>query len=108
MTDMEDHAIEVEQPRYPHKKLNGIEYLAGTRVYRVHTIRNHIPRLIKLFGRQIKCVYDAQPEENTQQQPQHNSSQKVTDNTESETDTETQSQRDTQQKQTKFYNRKRK
>ena len=96
MTDMEDHAIEVEQPRYPHKKLNGIEYLAGTRVYRVHTIRNHIPRLMKLFGRQIKCVYDAQPEENTQQQSQHNSSQTVTDNTESETDTETQSQRDTQ------------
>ena len=60
---VEDHAIVVGHPRYPPKNLDGIEYLAGTRFCRVHSIRHHIPRLIKLFGRQIKCIYDGQPEQ---------------------------------------------
>ena len=93
---VEDHAIVVGHPRYPPKNLDGIEYLAGTRFCRVHSIRHHIPRLIKLFGRQIKCIYDGQPEQNTRQPHQHSSSETLTDQSESKTETESQSQTETQ------------
>ena len=93
---VEDHAIVVGHPRYSRKNLDGIEYLTGTRVYRVHTIRQHIPRLIKLFGSQIKCIYDGQPEQNTRQPNEHSSSKTLTDQSESETETESQTQTETQ------------
>ena len=93
---VEDHAIVVGHPRYPRKNLDGIEYLTGAQVYRVHTIRQHIPRLIKLFGSQIKCIYDGQPEQNTRQPNEHSSSETLTDQSESETETESQTQTETQ------------
>ena len=55
---VEQHVTVAGQPRYPTKKLGDIEYLTGTRVYRVHSIIEHIPRLIPLFGTQIKCIYN--------------------------------------------------
>ena len=93
---VEDHAIVVGHPRYPRKNLDGIEYLTGKRVYRVHTIRHHISRLIKLVGRQIKCIYHGQPEQNTRQPNGHSSSETLTDQPESETETESQTQTETQ------------
>ena len=93
---VEDHAIVVGHPRYSRKNLDGIEYLTGTRVYRVHTIRHHIPRLIKLFGRQIKCIDHGQPEQNIRQPNEHSSSKTLTDQSESETETESQTQTETQ------------
>ena len=63
MTDfVKQYATVVGDPRYPIKTVQGIDYLTGTRIYRVHSITQHIPRLINLFGRQIKCIYTAQPE----------------------------------------------
>ena len=61
---VEQHATVAGKPRYPTKKLGEIEYLMGTRVYRVHSITEDIPRLIPLFGRRIKCIYDNQPQTN--------------------------------------------
>ena len=86
---VEHHATVVGKPRYPTKKLGEIEYLTGTRVYRVHSIVKHIPRLISLFGRQIKCVYNNQPDTTTncRRNPSYD------DNS---TDTETKSESDTQ------------
>ena len=51
-----------------------IEYLTETRVNRVHSIVQHIPRLISLFGRQIKCIYTNQPEttDNYRRNPTYN------------------------------------
>ena len=63
MTDfVKQHATVVGNPRYPIQTVHEIDFLTGTRVYRVHSISKHIPRLITLFGRQIKCIYTAQPE----------------------------------------------
>ena len=63
MTDFVKQYATVEgNPIYPTKTVQGIDYLIGTRIYRVHSIAKHIPRLINLFGRQIKCIYTAQPE----------------------------------------------
>ena len=36
--------------------------MTGTRIYRVHSLNKHIPRIINLFGQQIKCIYTSQPE----------------------------------------------
>ena len=85
---VEQHATVVGKPRYPRKKLGEIEYLTGTRVYRVHSIVQHIPRLISLFGRQIKCIYTNQPEitDNYRRNPTYN---------DDSTDTETESENDT-------------
>ena len=71
------------------KKLGEIEYRTGTKVYRVHSIVPHIPRLISLFGRQIKCIYDNQPDttDNYRRNLPYNGDS---------TDTETQSKNDTQ------------
>ena len=69
MTDfVKQHATVVGNPRYPTKTVHGIDYLTGTRIYRVHSITKHIPRLINLFGRQIKCIYTVQPEYQEQQE----------------------------------------
>ena len=85
----EQHATVVGRPRYPTKQLGEIKYLTGTRVYRVHSIVNHIPRLISLFGRQINCIYNNQPDttDNYRRNPSYN---------DDSTDTEIQSESDTQ------------
>ena len=96
------HATVVANPRYHTKKLAEIEYFTGTRVYRVHTIRNHIPCLLSLFGRQIKCIYTGQPEQqptperhdysntNSDKSDTENTSDEQSDTTyESENETET-------------------
>ena len=63
MTDyVKQYAIVVGPLRYPVKTAQGIDYMTGTRIYRVHSLNKHIPRLINLFRRQIKCVYTSQPE----------------------------------------------
>ena len=63
MTDLvKQFATVVANPQYPQKSLHGIHYMTGTRVYRVHSIQERIPRIIDLFGRKIKCVYTSQPE----------------------------------------------
>ena len=59
---VKQHATVIGNPRYPLKELEDIKYFTGTRVYRVIRITQHIPRLISLFGRQIKCIYDGQPD----------------------------------------------
>ena len=40
---VQQHATVIGNPRYPLKKLEDIEYLTGTRVYRVIRITQHIP-----------------------------------------------------------------
>ena len=55
-------ATVVGQPRYPTKTLGEIEHYTGTRIYRVHSRKELIPRQITLFGRQIRCMYTKQPE----------------------------------------------
>ena len=63
MTDyVKQFATVVERPRHPTKTLGETEYLTGTRVYRVHSRKEHLPRFITLFGRKIKPMYTAQPE----------------------------------------------
>ena len=63
MTDfVKQHTTVVGDPRYPVKTVQGIDYMTGTRINRVHSITEQIPRLINLFGRQINCIYTAQPE----------------------------------------------
>ena len=64
---VEQYATVVGNPRYPLKKLDNIEYLTVTRVYRVIRITQHIPHLISLFGRQITYIYNGQPDH----QPKH-------------------------------------
>ena len=59
---VQQHATIIGIPRYPLKKLEDIKYLTGTQVYRVIRITQHIPRLISLYGRQIKWIYDGQPD----------------------------------------------
>ena len=60
---VQQYAVVIGQPRYPTETINDIQYLTGTRIYRVHSRREHIPRIIKLFGRQIQCIYTKQPEQ---------------------------------------------
>ena len=76
---VEQHATVVGKPRYPPKKLGEIEYLTGTRVYRVHSIVQHIPRFISLFGRQIKCIYTNKPEttDNYRRNPTYNDRNRI-------------------------------
>ena len=60
---VQQYAVVVGRPRYPTETINDIQYLTGTRIYRVHSRREHIPRIIKIFGRQIQCIYRKQPEQ---------------------------------------------
>ena len=62
MDFVKQYATVVGDPQYPVKTAQDIEYMTGTRVYRVHSITQHIPQLVNLFGTQIKCIYTAQPE----------------------------------------------
>lgn len=60
---VQQYAAVIGRPRYPTEDINDIEYRTGTRIYRVHSRREHILRIVKLFGRQIKCIYTNQPEQ---------------------------------------------
>ena len=60
---VQQYAVVEGRPRYPTETINDIQYLTGTRIYRVHSRREHIPRIIKIFGRQIQCIYTKQPEQ---------------------------------------------
>ena len=63
MTDfVKQYATVVGNPRNPTKTVQGIDYLTGTCIYRVHSITKYIPRPTNLFGTQIKCIYTVQPE----------------------------------------------
>ena len=63
MTDyVKQFAIVIGNPRYPVKVVKGVQYMTGTPIYRVHSLNKHIPRIINLFGQQIKCIYTSQPE----------------------------------------------
>ena len=45
MTDfVQQYTTVVGNPRYPVQLSDGIEYMTGTRVYRVHSLKEHIPR----------------------------------------------------------------
>ena len=59
---VQQYAVAIGRPRYPVETINDIEYLAGTRVYKVHSRREHIPQIVEIFGRQIQCIYTKQPE----------------------------------------------
>ena len=104
---VKQYAVVIGQPRYPTENINDIEYLTGTRIYRVHSRREHIPRIIKIFGRQIQCIYTKQPEQQEwlerkkrQEQRRNNASlhSDEDDSTQqnSDTDTETEEDQDTQ------------
>ena len=110
MTDfVKQYATVVGNPRYPTKTVQGIDYLTGTCIYRVHSISKHIPRLINLFGRQIKCIYTTQPEyqeqlerkrrerehKNQQNNQQQNNNNDTTSNNMSEDDHRWESDSDT-------------
>ena len=93
------------------KTVEGIDYMMGTRIYRVHSIKEYIPRIINLFGRQIKCVYTSQPEyqeflnrKRAQTNDTNTDLQSDKENTENQTDTQsdndkTENQTDTDQTQ---------
>ena len=50
-------AVVIGKPRYPIETINDIDYLTGTRIYKVHSRKKHIPRINKIFGRQTQCIY---------------------------------------------------
>ena len=92
---VQQHAFVIGKPRYPAETINDIEYLTGTRIYRVHSRREHIPRIVKLFGRQIQCIYTQQPEQQEwlqqkkrEQERQNNDDTKSESHTDTETDDE--------------------
>ena len=53
---VQQYAVVIGKPRYPVETINDIEYLTGT-IYRVHSRGEHILRIVKLFGREIQCIY---------------------------------------------------
>ena len=57
------YAVVLGKPRYTIENIDDIDYLTGTRIYKVHSRKEHIPRQITLFGRQIQCIYTKQPEQ---------------------------------------------
>ena len=59
---VQQYAVVIGKPRYPVETISDIEYLTGT-IYRVHSRREHILRIVKLFGREIQCIYTQQPEQ---------------------------------------------
>ena len=102
---VEQYAVAIGKPRYPVETISDTEYLTGTRIYRVYSRREHIPRIVKLFGRQIQCIYTQQPEQQEwlqqkkrEQERQNNNSLNSDDDTKSEshTDTETDDESDHQ------------
>ena len=102
---VQQYAVIIGIPRYPVETINDIEYLTGTRIYRVHSRREHIPRIVKLFGRQIQCIYTQQSEQQEwlqrkkrEQERQNNNSLNSDNDTKSEshTDTETDDESDHQ------------
>ena len=60
---VQQYAVVLGKPRYPTENMDGIDYLTGTRIYKVYSRKEHIPRRIKLFGRQTQCIYTNQPEQ---------------------------------------------
>ena len=105
---VQQYAAVIGRPRYPTEDINDIEYRTGTRIYRVHSRREHILRIVKLFGRQIKCIYTNQPEQQEwlkrkqrEEQRQNNDSPHSDDDDDStqqnsNTDTETEEKQGTQ------------
>ena len=47
---VQQYATVVGNPTYPVKTVEGIDYMTGTQIYRVHSLKEHIPRIINLFG----------------------------------------------------------
>lgn len=101
---VEQYATIGGNPGYPLKKLDNIEYLTVTRVYRVIRITQHIPHLISLFGRQITYIYDGQPDHQPKYTRQQQSDSDKSDaesinddqsNTESDTEHDTVKQTNT-------------
>ena len=43
---VQQYAVVRGRPRYPTETINDIEYLTGTRIYQIHSRREHIPRII--------------------------------------------------------------
>ena len=105
---VQQYAVVIGKPRYPVETINDIKYLTGARIYRVHSRREHIPRIVKLFGRQIQCIYTQQPEQQEwlqrkkrEQERQNNNFLNSDGDTESQqqnshTDTETDNESDHQ------------
>ena len=102
---VQQYAVVIGKPRYPVETINDIKYLTGARIYRVHSRREHIPRIVKLFGRQIQCIYTQQPEQQEwlqwkkhEQERQNNNFLNSGDDTKSgsPTDTETDNESDHQ------------
>ena len=105
---VQQYAVVIGQLRYPTEDINNIEYLTATRIYKVHSRREHIPRISKLFVKQIQCLYTNQPEQQEQlqqkkceQERQNNELLNPDDDTESEhqnsnTDTETEEEEENQ------------
>ena len=60
---LQQYAVVLGKPRYTIENIDDIDYLTGTRIYKVHSRKEHIPRQITLFGRQIQCIYTKQPEQ---------------------------------------------
>ena len=53
---VQQYAVVIGKPRYPIETINDIDYLTGTRIYKVHSRKEHIPRTNKIFGRQTQCI----------------------------------------------------
>ena len=103
------YARVIDRPRYRTEDINDIEYLTGTMIYRVHSRHEHIPpKIVKLFGWQIKCIHTNQPEQQEwlkqkkrEEQRRNNDSLHSDDDDEStqqnsNTDTETEEEQYTQ------------
>ena len=75
---VQQYAVVIGKPRYPIETINDIDYLTGTRIYKVHSRKEHIPRINKIFGRQTQCIYTKKPkqqewlQQKTQEQEQQN------------------------------------
>ena len=60
---VQQYAVVIGKPRYPIETINDIDYLTGTRIYKVHSRKEHIPRINKIFGRQTQCIYTKKPKQ---------------------------------------------
>ena len=49
---VQQYAVVIGQLKYPTEDINNREYLTATRIYKVHSRREHIPRISKLFLKQ--------------------------------------------------------
>ena len=105
---VQQYDVVIGRPRYPTENINDIEYLTGTRIYRIHSRREYITTIVKLFGRQIQCIYTTQPEQQEwlkrkkwEEQRRNNDSPHSNDDDDStqqnsHNDTETEEEQDTQ------------